>query len=93
LRLSKAGHGHVHGPDELLTGISGAAAYLRYLRSKNRVVNQLYFDMGRWVRFMGTVHSAAYLATDATPDDECYVMDQYHPWIWIPAPVGGLIDP
>jgi len=57
--------------------------YLRYLRYKNRAVNQLYFDMGRWVRFMGTVHSAAYLATDATPDDECYVMDQYHPWIWI----------
>ena len=25
-----------------------------YLRYKNRVVNQLYFDMGRWVRFMGT---------------------------------------
>jgi hypothetical protein len=29
-----------------------------YLRYKNRVVNQLYFDMGRWVRFMGAVHSA-----------------------------------
>jgi hypothetical protein len=63
-----------------------------YLRYENRVVNQLYFDMGRWVRFTGTVHSAAYPATDATPDDEYYVMDQYHRWIWIPAP-GGLDRP
>jgi hypothetical protein len=41
---------------------------------------------------MGTVHSAAYLLTDATPDDEYNVMDQYHRWIWIPAP-GGLDRP